>query len=44
MDQVASDGKTYASGKMLASVRDGVGLITFNRDAEIAAMREKGAI
>ncbi|HYZ62633.1 MAG TPA: enoyl-CoA hydratase [Acetobacteraceae bacterium] len=38
MDQVASDGKTYASGKMLASVRDGVGLITFNQPEKRNAM------
>jgi enoyl-CoA hydratase len=33
-----SDGKTYASGKMLASVRDGVGLITFNQPEKRNAM------
>ena len=33
-----SDGKSYASGKMLASVRDGVGLITFNQPEKRNAM------
>jgi enoyl-CoA hydratase len=33
-----SDGKTYASGKMLASVRDGVGVITFNQPEKRNAM------
>jgi enoyl-CoA hydratase len=38
MDQMVSDGKSYASGKMLASVRDGVGTITFNQPEKRNAM------
>ena len=38
MDQNVTDAKTYASGKMLASVRDGVGQITFNQPEKRNAM------
>ncbi len=38
MDQVVSEDVRYASGKMLASVRDGVGLITFNQPEKRNAM------
>ncbi len=38
MDQVVMDAKSYASGKMLAAVRDGVGVITFNQPEKRNAM------
>ena len=38
MDQIVSDAKTYASGKMLASVQGGVGTITFNQPEKRNAM------
>ena len=38
MDQAIMDGRTYASGKMLASVHDNVGTITFNQPEKRNAM------
>lgn len=38
MDQAVSDTRAYASGKMLASARDGVGTITFNQPEKRNAM------
>jgi len=38
MDQAMMDQKSYASGKMLAAVQDGVGTITFNQPEKRNAM------
>ena len=38
MDQMVGGGNTYASGKMLAAVQDGVGTITFNQPEKRNAM------
>ncbi len=38
MDQIVSEATAYASGKMLAAVRDGVGVITFNQPEKRNAM------